>query len=154
LKRDLARELFRVFKTPISERKHRQQKVARAIHPIDNGDPLPLKEVLSDLIEGRDWTQALAEGNLFALWAEVVGDDVAEHSEPITLLDGRLTIRASSTAWATQLTLLIPTLLEKIKNSAPGVLVDELVVLGPTAPSWRKGLRTIKGFRGPRDTYG
>jgi len=124
------------------------------MHPTDNGDPLPLKEVLSDLIEGREWTQPLAEGNLFALWAEVVGDDVAEHSEPITLLDGRLTIRASSTAWATQLTLLTPTLLEKIKNSAPGVLVDELVVLGPTAPSWRKGLRTIKGFRGPRDTYG
>jgi len=124
------------------------------MHPTDNGDPLPLKEVLSDLIEGREWTQPLAEGNLFALWAEVVGDDVAEHSEPVTLLDGRLTIRASSTAWATQLTLLTPTLLEKIKNSAPGVLVDELVVLGPTAPSWRKGLRTIKGFRGPRDTYG
>jgi len=124
------------------------------MHPTDNGDPLPLKEVLSDLIEGREWTQPLAEGNLFALWAKVVGDDVAEHSEPITLLDGRLTIRASSTAWATQLTLLTPTLLEKIKNSAPGVLVDELVVLGPTAPSWRKGLRTIKGFRGPRDTYG
>lgn len=154
MKRDLARELFRVFKTPISERKHRQQKVARTINSTDNGDPLPLKEVLSDLIEGREWTQSLAEGNLFALWAEVVGDDVAEHSEPITLLDGRLTIRASSTAWATQLTLLTPTLLEKIKNSAPGVLVDELVVLGPTAPSWRKGLRTIKGFRGPRDTYG
>jgi len=154
LKRDLARELFRVFKAPISERKQRQQKVARTTHSIDNGDPLPLKEVLSDLIEGREWTQPLAEGNLFALWAEVVGDDVAEHSEPITLLDGRLTIRASSTAWATQLTLLTPTLLEKIKNSAPGVLVDELVVLGPTAPSWRKGLRTIKGFRGPRDTYG
>ncbi|MER2138161.1 MAG: DUF721 domain-containing protein, partial [Arthrobacter sp.] len=26
-------------------------------------------------------------------------------------------------------------------------------VIGPAAPNWRKGLRSVKG-RGPRDTYG
>jgi predicted nucleic acid-binding Zn ribbon protein len=25
--------------------------------------------------------------------------------------------------------------------------------LGPNAPSWKKGIRTIRGARGPRDTY-
>jgi predicted nucleic acid-binding Zn ribbon protein len=31
--------------------------------------------------------------------------------------------------------------------------VTDLTVLGPTAPSWVKGPRHVKG-RGPRDTYG
>ncbi|MGA0913821.1 MAG: DUF721 domain-containing protein [Candidatus Nanopelagicaceae bacterium] len=154
MKRDLAKELFRAFKSSHPQKKHRPQKSDNPSHLSPGSDPLPLKQVLDDLIEGRQWNQLLAEGNLFALWAEIVGDEVAEHSEPITLLDGRLTIRASSTAWATQLTLLTPSLLEKITKTAPGVLVDELLVLGPTPPSWRRGLRTIKGSKGPRDTYG
>jgi predicted nucleic acid-binding Zn ribbon protein len=45
-------------------------------------------------------------------------------------------------------------LLKTISNSTPGALVEELVFLGPNAPSWKRGLRSIKGARGPRDTYG
>lgn len=162
MKRDLARELYRSFKSSHGRFKRRNQERSQNTSDISNAlntaftekDPMPLSLLLGDLVDSRDWHQPLAEGNLFALWSEIVGDEVADHSEPITLLDGRLTIRASSTAWATQLTLLTPSLLEKISSSAPGVLVDELVVLGPIAPSWRKGLRTIKGAKGPRDTYG
>jgi predicted nucleic acid-binding Zn ribbon protein len=33
-------------------------------------------------------------------------------------------------------------------------LVEELIFIGPHAPSWKKGLRSIRGARGPRDTYG
>jgi predicted nucleic acid-binding Zn ribbon protein len=32
--------------------------------------------------------------------------------------------------------------------------VEEIVVLPPGAPSWKKGIRTIRNSRGPRDTYG
>jgi predicted nucleic acid-binding Zn ribbon protein len=45
-------------------------------------------------------------------------------------------------------------LLNKIRQSAPGALVDELVIIGPHAPSWKRGLRTIRGAQGPRDTFG
>jgi predicted nucleic acid-binding Zn ribbon protein len=27
-------------------------------------------------------------------------------------------------------------------------------VIGPHAPSWKRGIRSIRGARGPRDTYG
>jgi predicted nucleic acid-binding Zn ribbon protein len=27
-------------------------------------------------------------------------------------------------------------------------------VIGPQAPSWKRGIRSIRGARGPRDTYG
>ena len=151
MKRDLARELFHSFKDPsgFTKRRREREKMDRI-----TTDPLLIKNALDELVKGRDWEGALAEGNLFSSWSEIVGEEIAEHSEPITFFEGVLTIRASSTAWATQLTLLKPTLLEKISEASTGVLVDDLMIVGPRAPSWRKGLRTIKGAKGPRDTYG
>ena len=151
MKRDLARELFHSFKDPsgFTKRRREREKMDRI-----TTDPLLIKNALDELVKGRDWEGALAEGNLFSSWSEIVGEEIAEHSEPITFFEGVLTIRASSTAWATQLTLLKPTLLEKISEASTGVLVDDLIIVGPRAPSWRKGLRTIKGAKGPRDTYG
>lgn len=148
MKRDIARELFRSYRT----------KVRRVENEIKNeertGEPESLKSVMNELIAKRDWQKGLAEGNLFANWAKIVGVDVAEHAEPITLFEGRLTIRASSTAWATQLRLLSPDLLRQIQSNSSGALVEELFIIGPTAPSWKRGLRSIRGSRGPRDTYG
>ena len=151
MKRDLARELFRSFKDPISlSKKKRTIKVDRE----STTDPLLLKSTLNELIKGRQWESSLAEGNLFSSWDEIVGEEIALHSEPITFFEGVLTIRASSTAWATQLGLLKPSLIKKLQEGAPDVTIQDLVILGPKAPSWKKGLRTIRGARGPRDTYG
>jgi predicted nucleic acid-binding Zn ribbon protein len=151
MKRDLARELFRSFKDPSNFSKRRSE---RREETRSTTDPLLIKNTLDELVQGREWEGALAEGNLFSSWNEIVGEEIAAHSEPITFFEGVLTVRASSTAWATQLTLLTPTLLSKISEASIGVLVDDLKVVGPRAPSWRKGLRTIKGAKGPRDTYG
>ena len=57
-------------------------------------------------------------------------------------------------AWATQMRLMQSDLLKTISTTAPGALVEELIFIGPHAPSWKRGLRTIRGARGPRDTYG
>ena len=109
---------------------------------------------MSELISNRDWRQGLAEGNIFSDWEKIVGGEIASHSTPISLVDGRLTIQTSSTAWATQLTLISSDLLKTISSSSPGALVEELNLIGPHAPNWKKGLRTIRGAKGPRDTYG
>jgi predicted nucleic acid-binding Zn ribbon protein len=90
---------------------------------------------------------------VFGHWARIVGEDVAEHAEPVTLNDGELTVRASSTAWATQLRLLQGQLLAKIAAGVGHGVVKRMRIQGPTAPSWRKGYRHVSG-RGPRDTYG
>jgi predicted nucleic acid-binding Zn ribbon protein len=118
------------------------------------GDPQSLESVLSEVIAGRNWGKGVAEGNLFSDWENIVGGEIAQHTTPISLVDGRLTIQSSSSAWATQMRLMSDQLLKTISNSAPGALVEELNVLGPNAPSWKRGLRSIKGARGPRDTYG
>jgi len=95
----------------------------------------------------------VAEGAVFAQWAEVVGDQIAEHAAPTALRDGVLTVSAESTAWATQLRMVQSQLLAKIAAAVGNRVVSSMRITGPTAPSWRKGPRHISG-RGPRDTYG
>ena len=149
MKRDIARELFRSYRSGLRKKKEVIQEERNEL-----GDPKNIGAILNELIDTRDWRQGVAEGNLFSDWKEIVGADVAEHSTPITLFEGKLTIQTTSTAWSTQLRLMKSDLLKTIRQSAPGALVEELSIIGPHAPSWKRGLRTIRGARGPRDTFG
>ena len=90
---------------------------------------------------------------MFGRWTAVVGEDIAAHASPTALRDGTLHVVAESTAWATQLRLLQTQLLAKIAAAVGDGVVKQLRITGPTAPSWRKGERHVRG-RGPRDTYG
>jgi len=147
---DLALELFRSYKTGFIK-KIKPPAAERTSTP---GDPTLISDVLTNLVSDRQWESGLAEGNLFAQWEKIVGSDIATHTTPISILDGVLLIQCSSTAWATQLQSVHDQLLATISSSAPGALVESLKFTGPTAPSWKKGIRTIRGARGPRDTYG
>ncbi len=151
MKRDLAKELYKFYRSGFRKTQNNNQTNESREKNID---PQSLEAVLAEMVAGRNWGQGIAEGNLFSNWAEVVGVEVAEHTTPISLVDGRLTIQSTSSAWATQMRLMQNELLKTISNSAPGALVEELNVIGPHAPSWKRGLRSIKGARGPRDTYG
>jgi predicted nucleic acid-binding Zn ribbon protein len=147
---DLALELFRSYKTGFIKK----VKPPIAERSATRGDPTLISDVLTNLVSDRQWESGLAEGNLFAQWEKIVGSDIATHTTPISILDGVLLIQCSSTAWATQLQSVHDQLVATISSSAPGALVESLKFSGPTAPSWKKGIRTIRGARGPRDTYG
>ena len=119
----------------------------------DGRDPQLLGDQLDHLMDDRGWQVDLAVGSVMGRWPQIVGADVAAHATPVTFQDGVLTVRAESTAWATQLTLLTSVLLGRLAEEAGEGTVTELKIVGPAAPSWSKGRRRVAG-RGPRDTYG
>lgn len=119
----------------------------------DDRDPQPLGRLAERLVAERGWKAPLTEASVFGKWEVLVGADVAEHATPVSLKDGELVVAASSTAWATQLRTLQRQLLARIAAGVGDGVVKRIKVQGPTAPSWRKGPRTVRG-RGPRDTYG
>jgi predicted nucleic acid-binding Zn ribbon protein len=120
----------------------------------DEIDPQPVGSVLAGYVEDRGWQLPLAEARVFADWAGLVGADVAAHSTPVALHGGELKVSAESTAWATQLRLLAVTLLARlVAELGPGV-VTRLNIIGPVGPSWKHGGYSVRGTRGPRDTYG
>ena len=61
---------------------------------------------------------------------------------------------AQSSAWATQIRLLAPKVLARLADQLGAGVVTRLTVAGPSGPSWKHGLRSVPGARGPRDTYG
>ncbi|KGM15538.1 RNA-binding protein, partial [Actinotalea fermentans ATCC 43279 = JCM 9966 = DSM 3133] len=116
-------------------------------------DPVLVGDTLSRLASERGWSEPLSVGGVVGRWREVVGDDVAEHCTPETFDDGLLVVRADSTTWATNLSLLAPQLLGRLADEVGPDVVREVRVLGPSGPRWAKGKRSVPG-RGPRDTYG
>ena len=151
MKRDLAKDLYKFYRLGFKKLKNSDQSNENRER---NTDPQSIQSILSEVISNRNWSQGVAEGSLFSDWKMIVGDEIAEHTTPISLVDGKLTIQSSSTAWSTQMRLMKNDLLKTISTTAPGALVEELIFIGPNAPSWKRGLRSIKGARGPRDTYG
>ena len=89
----------------------------------DSRDPQPLGAASRDLARNRGWSGRVAEGSVFGRWSVVVGEQISAHATPTSLNEGVLTV------------------------------VTSLKIVGPVAPSWRKGRYHIAG-RGPRDTYG
>ncbi|KUI21520.1 hypothetical protein AU193_03810 [Mycobacterium sp. GA-1285] len=119
----------------------------------DSRDPQPFGPAASELARSRGWSGRVAEGAVFGRWPSVVGEGIAAHATPTSLNEGVLTISAESTAWATQLRMVQAQVLAKIADAVGDGVVKSLKIVGPVAPSWRKGRYHIAG-RGPRDTYG
>ena len=65
-----------------------------------------------------------------------------------------LTVRTDSTAWAASLRTLAPQLVAILNEQLGDRTVTRIAVLGPDAPSWKKGRLSVRDGRGPRDTYG
>lgn len=121
-------------------------------HP-DDRDPMPLGAALDRLVDAKGWNTQVNIHLLLGNWPKLVGRVNAEHSAPEAFHDGVLTVRASSTAWATQLRLFAPQLVARLNADLGDGSVTRVEVRGPDAPSWKHGRRSVKG-RGPRDTYG
>lgn len=116
-------------------------------------DPQGVGLVFNRMVAERGWTSPVAVGSVISRWEELVGAEIGAHCQPESFQDTTVQVRCDSTAWATQLRLLSTTLLKRFDAELGAGVVTKIQVLGPAAPNWRKGYRTVKG-RGPRDTYG
>jgi predicted nucleic acid-binding Zn ribbon protein len=116
-------------------------------------DPHGLGDVMDSLTSRLGWNSPLAKSELLASWSRIVGDETAEHSSPMGIEDGVLTVRCDSTAWATQLRLMRVQVMTHIAQEFPDAEITSVRFNGPDTPSWKRGPRSVQG-RGPRDTYG
>lgn len=106
-----------------------------------------------DLLQAQGWEHLSVRASVLAEWSSLAGADLAAHVSVTDFEAGVLSLRAESTAWATQVRLLtgeLQTVLDA--RFGPGV-VTTIEVQGPVAPRWGSGPRRVPG-RGPRDTYG
>jgi predicted nucleic acid-binding Zn ribbon protein len=126
---------------------------ASGAHP-DDRDPQPIDATLGRLVADQGWSLDLQVHGVFGRWPDIVGAEVAQHCLPTSFADGKLVVRTDSTAWATQLRLLAPTVVRRLNEELGHGSVTLIEVEGPNLPSWKKGRFGVRDGRGPRDTYG
>lgn len=137
----------------IGQRPKRADPDSSGAHP-DDRDPQLLDSTIGRLISEQGWATDVRVHGVFSRWEHLVGREVAQHCHPESFADGKLVVRTDSTAWATQVRLLAPTVVRRLNEELGDATVRAIDVLGPAGPSWRKGRRSVRDGRGPRDTYG
>lgn len=148
----------RVFGDPNSRsrdaRKRKSIKLGSPSQPFGTGrEPRGIADVLSAVTNELGWNSPLAQSELMTAWPDMVGAELAAHSDPVSIDDGTLTVQCDSTAWATQLRLMRTQVTTTIVQRYPDAGIQSVRFLAPNAPTWKRGPRSVPG-RGPRDTYG
>jgi predicted nucleic acid-binding Zn ribbon protein len=140
-------------RSPDARKRAKKSKEGASV-PFGLGrDPRGIDDVLDNLTNRLGWNSSLARADLIGSWADLAGAETGEHSTPVGIEDGVLTVKCDSTAWATQLRLMRSQITTSIATRFPDAGIESVKFVGPNAPSWKRGARSIPG-RGPRDTYG
>jgi predicted nucleic acid-binding Zn ribbon protein len=124
------------------------------VRRVRRDDPQALGTAIESLLDNEGWGLAAATGSVFGRWAQIVGPELADHTQPESLRDGELTVQADSTAWATQLRLLAAQLVRRLNAELGQGTVQHVKVRGPVTAVRKPGEWRVRGGRGPRDTYG
>ena len=151
LARDIA-DSYRGASTPPLRRRRKRPTTAGG--RVNRDDPVPVSDLMGELVRDHGWDERLNVQRVFTDWPAVVGPDVAAHSSVEGFDDGVLIVRADSTSWAKELQLLAPGLVRRLNAELGQDSVLRVDIRGPQAPSWKRGKRTVRDGRGPRDTYG
>lgn len=106
-------------------------------------DPEPISDVLGGLLADQGWRERAAIGAVFGRWDQIVGPDLAGHTRPESFADGEVVVRADSTAWATQVRLLAPTLVKRLNEELGHGTVATVKVTGPGSGEHRR--RWVRG---------
>lgn len=140
--------------------RRRRKKPQRPIDPQsagahpDDRDPQLLSSALNRLADSQGWSREISVRMLLGKWPALVGPVNAAHSTPTGYADTVVTVQAESTVWATSLRAMAPQLVAKLNEALGEGTVTRVDILGPNVPSWKKGRRSVRDGRGPRDTYG
>ena len=157
---DLARSIARSLARPGARRRTTGRTAGRRVDPQGSGahpderDPQLLDSTIGRLVADQGWDTDVRVHGVFSRWDRIVGHEVAQHCLPESFAEARLVVRTDSTAWATQMKLLAPTVVRRLNEELGDATVRVIEVLGPHGPSWKRGLRSVRDGRGPRDTYG
>ncbi|MFI2380414.1 DUF721 domain-containing protein [Streptomyces sp. NPDC018964] len=151
-----AREAARARGDAAQQRKQARRGGLRSGARADRRDPMALGPAINRLLAERGWEAPAAVGGVMGRWPEIVGEDVAKHCEPERYDEDErvLVVRCDSTAWATNLRLLAPTLVARLNEDLGHGTVRLIKVVGPGGPARRFGPLRAPGSTGPGDTYG
>ena len=87
--------------------------------------PEKLGNAMTSALRGLNLDLRMREGKAMALWPDIVGEVTASRTRPLYVNRGTMVVLVASSAWANQLNLLKPKLLQAFsERCGPGVIKD------------------------------
>lgn len=151
-----AKEQARARGDAAQQKKQARRGGLRSGARADGRDPMALGAAINRLLTERGWETPAAVGGVMGRWPQIVGENLAKHCVPEKYDEDErvLVVQCDSTAWATQLRHLTPTLVARLNEDLGHGTVRMIKVLNPGGPPRRYGPLRAPGSTGPGDTYG
>ena len=127
------------------DRSKKRRARPKSDKPVRSAGPQPLGDIFSKFLAQRGWKEPVAVGSVLADWSSIVGPQIAENTEVESFENATLVLRASSTAWATQLRLLTPQLMHKFNDVLGTGVITKLEIKGPAGAKY--GRRNRRGWQ-------
>ena len=89
--------------------------------------PQSIKNLLSDLLSGKDFTATNNTISLTAAWKQSVGEPILKNTEILDFKNGKLIIKTSNPIWRNELSFQKNELLNKLKKAEPGLNITEII---------------------------
>jgi predicted nucleic acid-binding Zn ribbon protein len=96
--------------------------------PGEGAGPRPVRESLDAFARRLGAPEAGPMAAVFAHWNDIVGESVAAHARPLSLVRGVLVVAVDQPGWATQLRYLATQVIERIGEVAGTGLVERVEV--------------------------
>ncbi len=68
-----------------------------------DANPVPIGEVIGGVLKQLGLTQQLEQVRLTSDWPLIVGEQIARHSRPVKIEDGKLSLLVSDSTWKYEL---------------------------------------------------
>jgi predicted nucleic acid-binding Zn ribbon protein len=91
-----------------------------------HGQPEQAGAILKGLLTRLGLQERLEQRCLLEAWPQVVGEKIARFSRAIDLQDGVLLLQADNAVWRQELTLLLPTIMEKYNERYGAGTIKEI----------------------------
>ncbi len=93
---------------------------------MKRGEVVSLKEALADFLKERGWDKKIEGYQIIDHWEEVVGEELAQHAQPIKIEEQTLFLRVKSSVWANELNLRKGEIIEKINLKIKEPTISDL----------------------------
>lgn len=92
----------------------------------DNKGPQPISRILDDALGKLGLQERLRQRSVLSLWREIAGEKIASHSRALDIEDGVLILEADHGVWRQEISMLMPTILEKFQVACGPDTVREI----------------------------
>jgi len=91
------------------------------------GKPVRINSPVKSLLNSLGITERLIEAGAVEAWSEAVGREIAEKTEAVSCIDGRLTVRVSDSTWSQELHFMKSELIGAVNEALGKRVVTEII---------------------------